>query len=620
MKADLKLLVLFLFIFLFSPAFSSVPNCEVLRKISYRTVVSEKIIQTDTIILQINNQFGEDHTIVSIPYSGMTKISKIKAWIEDLSGNVVRSLAKSEMSNTSLPDISSLYTDARVISFQLKHNVYPYKICYTYQTTETQFTMIADWSPFHHQKIPTREAKLVVTLPKDYPVKKFLRKATCYDSTRSDTEVTWKFSSAYDVINPDEIYAEPFENVIPVVFIAPSHFMYGIEGSNESWRAFGNWVYSLNTGLLDLPESEIKTVHSLVNGTTDKKEIIRILYYYLQDHTRYINVSIGIGGMKSFPASYVSKNKYGDCKALSTYMKAILKSAGIESFYLLVNASENPVKLIVELPCSQFNHVILCVPLGKDTVWLDNTARGVPAGYISSFIQNRQALFVDDNNSRLVKIPGLSRRDVMKAETITINKKGSEIWADTKISLGGRDFEKFNSLRLFLGQTYQDREVRKNVVFPNFELRTWKFNSFPRDSARIDLVATLRSASFFKPLDKEYYFNIFSLEIGSVIPPSERKMAIQLAYPVCSIDTIIVEIPEGLQLKSLPAAVSQDTRYGTYKFGFRLRGNSIEILRHFELFPGWYPSTDYPEFYTFIKSFRAAENKSIILKKTTESH
>ena len=133
----------------------------------------------------------------------------------------------------------------------------------------------------------------------------------------------------------------------------------------------------------------------------------------MQDNTRYVNVTLGIGGMKPYPAEYVSNNKYGDCKALTNYMKALLQCAGIESYYSTIYAGGTaPGSDPLKCPGQQFNHVILAVPLENDTLWLENTSNTNPFAYPGTFTQNRQALLVDGSKSRLVRTPSLNETDV----------------------------------------------------------------------------------------------------------------------------------------------------------------------------------------------------------------
>jgi hypothetical protein len=93
---------------------------------------------------------------------------------------------------------------------------------------------------------------------------------------------------------------------LPYVKIVPLNFHYGIGGSTADWRSFGEWQADLIQGLGALPESEKQKITALVGDRKDKREIVKILYHYLQDNTHYINVTIDIGGFIPYPAEYVA--------------------------------------------------------------------------------------------------------------------------------------------------------------------------------------------------------------------------------------------------------------------------------------------------------------------------
>ena len=207
-------------------------------------------------------------------------------------------------------------------------------------------------------------------------------------------------------------FSLPMEDLLPTVSIT-SDFKYGIEGKSGTWSSFGNWISRLNEGTDDLPSQERMVIKKLVQGLEDKHEIVKKIYYYLQDHTTYVNVAIDVGGLKSYPASYVCEKKYGDCKALTTYMKALLASQKIDSYYTIVRAGENKKTIDLNFPSQQFNHVILMVPTSKDTIWLENTSNALPFNYLGTFTQDRYALSIDGEKSQLIKTPKLNVKDVL---------------------------------------------------------------------------------------------------------------------------------------------------------------------------------------------------------------
>ena len=164
------------------------------------------------------------------------------------------------------------------------------------------------------------------------------------------------------------------------------------------------------------------------------------LYEYMQNKTRYVSITVGIGGFQPFDAATVDRLSYGDCKALSNYMKSILEVAGISSRYTLVYAGENNQDIKTTFPSSQFNHVILCVPMEKDTIWLECTSQRKPFNYLGSSTSNRQALVIDENGGKL-------RTQVMQPENNLESRK-----ADIILDKTGSGFASVHSR--YYGATY----------------------------------------------------------------------------------------------------------------------------------------------------------------------
>lgn len=609
------LLCYIVFLFIGSNALYCQPfNAEVTKYSTLCQVDDNRLTLTDTITIQINNRAGDKYTNIAIPYSKKDKITNLQAWIEDMNGNKIRELKKSDITDKSAISDISFYDDNYTKSFQLKHNIYPYRITYTYQLSPKNYMMVCWWTPQVSEGIPTRKAKLTVVLPKEYRFSKSVNNIsdfTC-DSTTANLSMVWKTS--YEKILESEIYSQP-ENFIPRVIIMPLEFDYDIKGCSKDWISYGNWQYQLLENLNTLPDDEKATITKLTAGITDKKEIVKILYHYLQDNCRYMNVSIGTGGLKPYPATYVAMNKYGDCKALTNYMKAMLSFVNIESYYTKINSSDLPKPLVKSMPGPQFNHVILTVPLDKDTLFLENTVNTNPFGYMGTSTQNREALLVSKNNSKLIRIPALKARDCYNAYKITVDLNSKEsAQATVHGYFKGLNFEVFNQVNDELNKEEKDHIFRNYLPFNNYEVIDCKLIRQHRDSAKIELIAQLNFVQILKSLGKEYYFSVFPLPLPSFTIPEKRQLPVELPYPIIKSDTIIYQLPAGYDLKTQVDTLSVKTCFGNYNRKINQTNGNIQIVKKVELYPGYYTKEQYSEFYAFIKDITKKEQLTLVLK------
>lgn len=192
----------------------------------------------------------------------------------------------------------------------------------------------------------------------------------------------------------------------PKLLLAPVKFAVNeFQGEMNDWAGLASWQNKLNEGRGELPESVKNQILSLVKDANSPFEKVAILYDYLQRNYRYVSIQLGIGGWQTMTAKEVVDNKFGDCKALTNFMKSMLEVAGIPSFYTLVNAGIGEEDIEIDLPSNQFNHVILKVPTDKDPIWLECTSNLNPPGYLGNFTSNRHVLVITPDGGYLSKTP-----------------------------------------------------------------------------------------------------------------------------------------------------------------------------------------------------------------------
>ncbi|HEY6915551.1 MAG TPA: DUF3857 domain-containing protein, partial [Paludibacter sp.] len=358
-----------------------------------------------------NNGNSDSYSTIKIPYSELIKLSNITASIEDMNGKIIKKLKNSDIESCSNTSNEAFFDDNMIKKFTLKHNVYPYRLKYSYESTESEFIDITFWTPCYDLHVPVMSAQLKITAPRNYPIK-YLNHGINYFHTDTLTDkISYCWQTAFYKPIHQEIFSPDEFALLPSVRVFPVDFKYNKPGSFNNWVTYGNWQYEINKDKQQLTDQEITTLKQLTANITDSLTILKTLYHYLEDNTRYINVSIATGGFVPFPAEYVIANKYGDCKALSNYFQAILNYYGFKSHYSKVFASKTINHTEENFSCPQFNHIILCVPFRKDTIWLDCTSDG-PFAYQGTFTQGRKAFIIDKDKSRLVNIPALSANDV----------------------------------------------------------------------------------------------------------------------------------------------------------------------------------------------------------------
>ncbi|MBU8891515.1 MAG: DUF3857 and transglutaminase domain-containing protein [Bacteroidales bacterium] len=588
------------------------PDAELVYHETKIQVKRDNLHKTVLFEIKINNRAGDKYTDVVIQYSSMRKVSNINAIVKDSNGKIVKKLKKGDIEDRSAFS-DYFYEDEFVKEFTLRHNIYPYTLSYSYEIEQNEFIFIDYWLPVLDYDIPTLKAKLFLKIPVGYNIEyteQFVNKPKV-DSLDFNNQYTWE-TDYTDLMEP-EIASPPSSNFLPKVVIVPKEFNYSVDGSFDSWVSFGNWQNKLNKNLSDLTESDSRHILSLVEGISDEKEKVKILYHYLQDNTRYINVSIETGGLKPYPASYVAENKYGDCKALSNYFIAVLNVIGIDAYYTKVFAGDKIEKVNKEFPSHQSNHIILNIPLLNDTIWLDCTSDG-PFGYQGTFTQNRDAFVICDNNSHFQRTPSLNNNDVLETRNIKVyTYQNEKARAHFYNAYKGEDYEFIHYLNNSINETRRNQIIKKYYVESDFEADEIVVKELFRDSAEIQLSYTAESNNIYKRYGNEIIVEVLAINTPNFEKPGKRKLPVQLNYPVYKIDTLEYEIIDGYQITNTLVNRCIETKYGKYNIEFHQKSNIVLIIKEFLLNSGNYTISEYKGLYDFIQEVNTIEKNNYIV-------
>lgn len=599
-------------ILLSNEIFSQQYNAELINQQTVVEASEGKLIQTHSFEIRVYNRSGDKYAEISIPFSKMYKISNIEASVYDFAGNEIQKLKKSEIIEKSQGSSASFFDDTYVKEFKLRNNTYPYTIKYSYRIDASQFMFIENWIPVIDYKIPTLKASLKITTPEEYKISFASQLVDHPEIDSINGTITYLWTASYKNPLQPEMYSPPGSQFIPSVEVVPAIFFYELEGSHESWKSYGNWNYKLLNGLDDLPPNEKSRIHYSTDNIKDEKEKIRILFHYLQDATRYINVSIKTGGLKPYPASYVAANKYGDCKALANYFKACLSEINIKSYYTKINAGEVIELINPDFPSQQFNHVILVIPLKPDTLWVDCTS-DLAFGYLGTFTQNRPALVVDYDASTLIKTPALTADDVLESRNISvkinIDKTAKAEFTNT---FHGDKYETLSYIRAELSESQRSQYLRDNSIEPGFQLDTYSISAPDRDIPEITLKYNASSEHLMKEYGAESLVKIIPMYSLDLEEPKKRKLPVQISFPINQIDSIEYSIPDNYKITTVPQNTILNSDYGEYHVDFKIKDNTVLAIKHLLINAGNYPLKEYQKLYDFLLNISETENSFYI--------
>jgi hypothetical protein len=612
-----KTFYIILFLILTGPFANQKSSAQVIDYITRIKIEGGKKITEKNYVIQINERESNGLSEIKISHSPNQKFTLIEAKVIDSYGNTVRKLRNKDITTRSDMSYTVFYQDDLVEEFSLYWNTYPYRIEYSYQFTEEDFFFLTKWSPLLYSNLTTLKSSLLVEIPLEYEISLDYSNEFQFEESANEGKKILKWTYYDFKTAKPEIYSPPAEELIPVVSIVPVKFHYGVWGNTNSWVDFGEWQSELNKGTDVLPYSEMIVVNRLIEGMSDKKEIIRTLYQYLQDKTQYVNVAIDVGGLKSYPASYVSQNKYGDCKALTTYMKAMLNHANIKSFYTIINAGSNVARIHITFPSQQFNHAILIVPLGNDTIWLENISNYLPFNYVGTFTQDRYALMINGKESKLIQTPMLSVADVFEKRTYTFEIADTgESLVTISENLKGEAFETYRYYKTQTSINDQEKRLLRDITIDNFEMIEWEIADPDRNNSYIRIFVSGNCTSPIKDLAGYKVIRPLQIKLPEFEDPMKRKLSVRINFPVNKSDSLLFHLPKpGRNEIQLPKDIDFTTRYGSYKVNYKLINNNLVVSENFLLNSGDIPISEYSEFYSFINTiYNHKKSSSIILK------
>ncbi len=563
---------------------------------------------------------GKSDATLDIYYDKNSTPTSIKGYQYNAAGKSIGKLKSSDIGDYAVYDGFSLFTDSRIKHFTPVMQQYPCTIEYSYTIKHNGVVGMAPWVPQMGYYVAIQKAQLKYITKPDIDFKhKELNHDFAYAESMEDGLkcYTWTCQN----IKAQEYYpwTPDFADVFPCVLIAPREIKFeNTTGDFTNWLSYGKWVYSLIRETEDLPESEVEYVRNLIRDTATDREKIRLIYQYVQGRTRYVNISLGIGGFKPLNASLVSEKGYGDCKALSNYTRLLLNAVGLEAYYAEIGSGDRRIKYPHFASANQTNHIIVCAPNKGDTIWLECTNQYTPCGFIGYGSVNRKALLIKESGGELVNTPNINNLNNVRfsKSEIRLTESGEANYKTTY----EYDNYMYSSV---LGLLNISPDEQKKFLYKKCQLNGIKISNFKIENvtssilkAQLELdgeitryATKLNDRLIIKP---QYLFN--NKPIDKI--KSDRNIDVSIPYTSELVDTLVINLPEGYEYKGEEYSNSINAPIGEYHLETKsLNDHSILLCRSLRLIGGSYAKFTFEEINSFITKVKTEDRRSFIAQK-----
>lgn len=593
----------------------------VIRKSFSRFVIDSEDKMTMSVkkVITILNSGGDQHGYFYGVYDDASKISGFKAFLYDKSGKRVGKYGKRDLEDYSLTPSADDITDNRVLTMQIDYTSYPYTVVYEYSKKYNDLFDLRDWYAIEEYNEGVMNARLVVENNSGIPLR--------YKPNRLSGEVqSWndgksQFLSVSETnLRPivKEPYSDPLPVLVPGLNLVLARYSYdGQEGQLNSWQDIGDWINQISQGRDKLPPQAYQDILRITKDLSSKREKIKAVYEYMQERSRYVSIQLGIGGWQPFEAAFVHEKGYGDCKALSYYTKSLLRAAGIDARYTLIYAGKDPVRLDPAFPANLFNHVILSLPLEKDTVWLECTAMGQPFNYLGSFTHNRKALMVGDRSSSLVTTPEYGVEDNLKkcSGNFVIEDNGT-LEGDVSTFYSGLRFDGAQS-QMRKGKEEQMKDFARSLDFSGCNVQEMKIERTDKDSenpqARRNI--GMRVKGYGKKSGNRVFIkpNLINRRNKRFPKVNRRVSDIVIDQPLYDVDSLVYHVPAGFSFEYIPEDLSIESDFGFYHQKITANDSVLTFVRKFKQPAGRYSPDLYQDFALFMNKIAEADDRMVVL-------
>lgn len=572
-------------------------------------------------VVTVLNEKGISEIEATEYYNKTSSVKNIEASVFDGLGIEIKKIKRKEFKDQSAVSGSTLFSDDRIIYLDYIPIQYPFTIIYESEVESSNTAFIPQWYPLGGYFVSVEKSVLNVNYLSTLGFKKMESNFSNFKIDKTiDSSTQLCYIATNIMAQKEEDYSPGFTTIFPKVMMGLENFhLENVDGNAKTWATFGQWYSDkILSGTTELSEETKSKMKSLVGDEKDPIKKAKLIYNYVQQKSRYVNISIGIGGWKPMLAADVDRLGYGDCKALTNYTKALLSAVDVPSYNTILYGSPRKRNIEPDFVSMQGNHMILSIPNGDNYIWLECTSQDAPFGYQGTFTDDRDVLIMRPEGGKIVRTKIYQDKDntqISKGK-FSLSQTG-DFFGKIIVDSEGSQYNQKSAIENFQPL---DKEAYYKKYWDNINNLKIEKITFTNDKERVVFAenAEISAVNYGSVSGNKIMFvvNAFNQITGNVKRIRNRKNPFEIQRGYVDEDEIEVGLPSGFSIEFLPSNFELKTKFGEYKTEIIKKGNNnLVYKRMMFLKKGLYSNKEYDEYRLFIEQISRNDNAKIILTK-----
>ncbi|HEX8059431.1 MAG TPA: DUF3857 domain-containing protein [Cyclobacteriaceae bacterium] len=382
-----------------------------------------------------------------------------------------------------------------------------------------------------------------------------------------------------------------------------------------------SWYTGFTKNLNSAPSPELDAVVKDIKAKSKTEiDIVKGVFYWVQDNIKYIAFEQGMRGLIPHPASYVCEKRYGDCKDMANLIVSMLHMAGVNNAYRTwIGTRDLPFKYS-EFPTPIVdNHMIATYvsPRGE-YIFLDGTGNYTKVGLPSSMIQGKEAFISFGDKYEVKVVPEISAEENYSLDSVKVKLDGNKL-------TGSGNLKYFGYQKVFSGYDLdraKDDEVRSAVTkytgkgSNKFGLQKYEVLDLDNRDVPTKIRYEFSVGDYFQQVGDEVYLNLnLQRDFSNQQFAASRTSPFEEEYKFVSDEVTEFAVPTNMSVEYLPENASWDNELFSFNIAYTKLPGKIVYKKRIKVNTLMVNPDQFKNWNEAVKHLSEAYKETIVLKK-----